>query len=101
MKNQQTVEFRDHGVVYLKGIKKPAFLYDKDTHVRLKFGELEHVEQSYNTMKKAYDDSGFVEMGNALAIVQVPLNQKLIDDIFESSGRFEIFVKTLDTNILN
>ena len=95
------VEFREDSTVYLSGVKRPSFLYDKEAGVRLKYGEYDFVYDTYVHYKKAYEDAGFAEMANNLAIIEVKPDQDLVDYLFQSSGRFAEYIKQLEGDHVN
>lgn len=92
----QGVDFRDGSEVYLQGIKRPSFLYDKTLKCRLKYGEFEDIEKLYLSWRQAYIAEGFDWMADDLAMVEVQPNQSLIDRLFQSSGEFSNFVEELN-----
>lgn len=98
---KETVSFRSGGVVYLENVKRPCFVYDKVTYSRVKYGDYPFVISSFNSMRKAYIEAGFEGMADDLVFVEVPANQVLIDDIFQSDGRFTRFVKELEVEKSN
>jgi hypothetical protein len=93
--DSKTVDFRDESRVFLTRIKRPTFMYDKSSGIRHKYGEFEQVENIYKLWRKGYIDSGFNEIADDLAIVEVEPKQELIDELFQSSGRFEMFVREI------
>ncbi|MFF2531317.1 hypothetical protein ACFVS2_20655 [Brevibacillus sp. NPDC058079] len=88
----KTVQIRDENDV-IATLKSPAVLYDKTTCVWHKWGDVSFINECYNVMKSAYEKHGFDALANDLAILELPTDQKLIDDLFQSSGRFEQFIK--------
>jgi hypothetical protein len=92
----RTVEFRDTVSVFLTGIVRPTFLYDRKAKIRHKFGEFEHVEVLYLAWREAYIAGGFQWMADDLAIVELAPDQEEIDRLFQSSGAFERFVDKLE-----
>lgn len=90
-----TVDFRDQLAVYLRGVKRPTFLYDKELFVRLKFEEYEDICRFLDSWKEIYQGAGLPKEAEHLAIVEVEPNQELVDDLFQSTGKFELFVRGL------
>jgi hypothetical protein len=90
------VDFRDDSTVYVSGVKRPSFMYDKDTGIMLRYGDYAYVYAIYLKHKKAYEDEGFTDVAEALSILEVPPDQNLVDDLFQSSGRFTNYVKHLE-----
>lgn len=91
-----SVVFRDGGNIYLHGVKRPTFLYDKRLGVRMKYGEYNQVEEIRKSWEEAYRFAGFHEVADDLAVLEVPPNQELVDLLFQSSGVFKDFVQQLD-----
>jgi hypothetical protein len=91
----KTVDFRDAGSVYLTDVKRPTFLYDRETKIRLKYGEFSDVEVIYMLWRDAYISKGFLVIADDLAMIEVAPDQEQIDELFQSSGAFAIFVTKL------
>lgn len=72
---------------------RPAILYDRKDYVLHKIGDIEMVIDVYNIMRNAYIAHGFTDIANDLAILELPLNQELIDNLFRSTLYFKEFIK--------
>lgn len=96
-----TVDFRDASTVYMRKVKRPTFLYDKSAGIWLKYGEYEDVLKVMENWKQKYISTGFREVAEDLALVEVPTNQTLIDRLFQRSGEFTQFISILDTRELH
>lgn len=87
------IQIRSESKVYSR-VSNPTVLYDKRDYVLLKIGEREWVNETYEYMRRLYLIFGFIDFANDLAVIELPDNQQLIDDIFQSTGRFEQFIKS-------
>lgn len=90
-----TVQIRDENQVY-QIVQHPAILYDKRDFILLKIGEKEKILKRYEKMRKHYIQSGLEDIACDLAVLELPPNQKLIDDLFQYPGRFQRFVEQLE-----
>lgn len=86
-----SVQIRSETKVY-SSTEKPAVLYDQRACVMMKMGDIEMIQDAYRYMRESYLVHGYEEMANDLAILELPLNQELVDELFQSTGRFKVFM---------
>lgn len=89
--SNQVVEVRSEKKAF-GTTSRPAILYDRKDIVMHKIGDIEMVNDVYNIMRNAYMSHGFTEIANDLAILELPLNQELIDNLFNSTLYFRNFI---------
>lgn len=85
------IQFRDHN--YSLHVEKPAIIYSVETKSRVKHGELIDMMEFCDIMKKKYIDAGFPNYADDLAVLELPQNQELIDELFQSSGKLQQFIE--------
>lgn len=103
----ESVDFRDQQSVYMAGVVKPAVMFDAVpdgsggfSYVRLKYGEYVDVMAYYEVYGAAMARFSAATQVPAdvlpleFGVIEVPIDQALIDDIFQSSGRFDKYIKS-------
>ena len=96
----ETVTFQD-GQVYLEGVSRPTFIYARTGYIRMGYGEYEQTLAKYEAMRTAYIKGGFPDMAEDLALIEVPPNQQLIDDMFQSTGLFRKYIQEMERSLTN
>lgn len=82
----KTIQVRDgYGKVY-QTLKNPAVLFDKDSGVLLKIGEAHHIAMAHEEYAAKYREHGHHGMANDLTYLELPLDQELVDNIFQKTG---------------
>lgn len=82
----KTVLVRDgKGKVY-QMLHNPAVLFDKDSGVLHKIGEAQQIKAIHEDYDLKYREKGFHDMANDLTYLELPLDQDLVDNIFQKTG---------------
>lgn len=95
--SDNTVTFRDGGVVFTEGVKRPTFIYDKMMYHRVRYGDYEQILKIYNETRETYIKAGFPDMADDLGMIEVPADQELVDNLFQSTGFFNNFIKDIES----
>ncbi|MNV93840.1 hypothetical protein D3C71_1885750 [compost metagenome] len=85
------------------GVSRPSFLYDKELKVRLKYGAYDDIMKIYDDYIKAYKAYGETMNNsfdceviiNDLAVLEVPPDQSLVDNLFNSTFYFGSYIDKL------
>jgi hypothetical protein len=83
---------RDEKTVFNE-VENPTILYDKRDYVRHTVGEKENIYKIYNEWRKRYMDAGLQDMADDLAVLELPANQALMDELFQCDGKFKAFIQ--------
>lgn len=93
--NPQFVKIQDpNGTVY-NTVYNPAVVFDKESGTWHKIGEFEDMKEYYQMSVLEYKKHNLEKMANDLVLLELPLDQELIDNIFQITG----FIKNVYSSI--
>lgn len=76
---------RDNKTVFNQ-VEQPAVVFDKESGTLLYIGEREVMQEKFEQYNAVYRASGFVDMAEALVLMDLPHDQDVIDKVFQITG---------------
>lgn len=87
------VLIRDGSGMVINEVENPAIVFDKNSSVLLFIGEYELMKGKFEFHQKSYREGGFPEMADAVTLMEVPLDQELVDKLFQNSGYVGVYYR--------
>ncbi|AJD93309.1 hypothetical protein JMA_39910 (plasmid) [Jeotgalibacillus malaysiensis] len=80
------VQVRDEKGHIFNTLTTPAVVFDKEAGVMHKIGEYDDMKTVFDMYQQTYRSGGFDSMADSIVLLELPLDQELIDNIFQNTG---------------
>lgn len=67
-------------------VSRPTVVFDTETGTIHKIGDFGVVYKFYDQITTAYVDAGFINQARAMALMELPKDQEIVDNVFNNTG---------------